>query len=325
MNQLAKNYGTVLKMCSRTNTMERKIAIHYMLAIVSISIIPINVILCDHLSTQHTIGQHVDASHATASMAAVMNETSAIELSVDIAKSFECDCSEKFSEHISAECSQLCEGSVANHRELIEMTERKRDLNWSNDNRGGNNNNGNDRRHHIANDNVDGQNENGFSANTELSDTLKLDDGVNATQAMSEYADTLLSNGRNVDKHININEYFIDNDGGYLGDSADVGGASPGGIGESGPGDDVVSNSASAPPSVIDGYNLYNNSCVDENCPDYNITCVGEPIYCNYTYEEYVQMLYDYIYPTVPEWILIISHSVVFIMGLVSVFPMLKF
>lgn len=58
----------------------------------------------------------------------------------------------------------------------------------------------------------------------------------------------------------------------------------------------------------------------DENCliSLHNSTCVGEEIYCNYTYEEYVEMLYDYIYPTVPEWILIFSHAVVFFMGLVS-------
>lgn len=61
----------------------------------------------------------------------------------------------------------------------------------------------------------------------------------------------------------------------------------------------------------------------DENCiiSLHNSTCVGEEIYCNYTYEEYVDMLYDYIYPTVPEWILIFSHAVVFFMGLVSTLP----
>lgn len=67
----------------------------------------------------------------------------------------------------------------------------------------------------------------------------------------------------------------------------------------------------------------------DEMCTDFNsstcyhgdadnITCVGDPAYCNYTYEEYVQMLHDYITPTVPEWILICSHAIVFFIGLVS-------
>lgn len=57
----------------------------------------------------------------------------------------------------------------------------------------------------------------------------------------------------------------------------------------------------------------------DENCIiDHNVTCVGEREYCNYTYDEYISLLYDYIYPTTPEWILICSHLVVFIMGLVS-------
>lgn len=57
----------------------------------------------------------------------------------------------------------------------------------------------------------------------------------------------------------------------------------------------------------------------DENCIiDHNVTCVGEREYCNLTYDEYISLLYDYIYPTTPEWILICSHLVVFIMGLVS-------
>lgn len=57
----------------------------------------------------------------------------------------------------------------------------------------------------------------------------------------------------------------------------------------------------------------------DPNCIiDHNITCVGDPIYCNLTYDEYLHLLYDYIYPSIPEWILICSHAVVFLMGLVS-------
>ncbi|XP_052563445.1 neuropeptide S receptor-like isoform X2 [Culex pipiens pallens] len=49
---------------------------------------------------------------------------------------------------------------------------------------------------------------------------------------------------------------------------------------------------------------------------DHNVTCVGDPLYCNLTYEEYRQLLLDYIYPSTAEWILIASHTVVFIMGL---------
>jgi hypothetical protein len=51
---------------------------------------------------------------------------------------------------------------------------------------------------------------------------------------------------------------------------------------------------------------------------DHSQICVGDPLYCNLTKEEYVELLYDYIRPTVPEWILICSHLVVFLMGLVS-------
>ncbi|XP_053686039.1 orexin receptor type 2-like [Sabethes cyaneus] len=57
----------------------------------------------------------------------------------------------------------------------------------------------------------------------------------------------------------------------------------------------------------------------NENCfIDHNVTCVGDPLYCNLTYEEYRQLLLDYIYPSTAEWILIASHTVVFIMGLVG-------
>lgn len=72
---------------------------------------------------------------------------------------------------------------------------------------------------------------------------------------------------------------------------------------------------------IGDTFGAYENvTCTDESCINHNITCMGDPIYCNYTYEEYVEMLYDYIYPTIPEWILIASHAVVFFMGLVSRF-----
>lgn len=52
---------------------------------------------------------------------------------------------------------------------------------------------------------------------------------------------------------------------------------------------------------------------------DHSIQCVGDPAYCNLTESEYIKLLHDYIYPTIPEWILICSHFVVFLMGLVSI------
>ncbi|KAL7032312.1 hypothetical protein ACKWTF_007283 [Chironomus riparius] len=55
------------------------------------------------------------------------------------------------------------------------------------------------------------------------------------------------------------------------------------------------------------------------NCViDHTKQCVGDPLYCNLTKEEYLELLYDYITPTVPEWILIFSHLVVFLMGLIG-------
>lgn len=49
-----------------------------------------------------------------------------------------------------------------------------------------------------------------------------------------------------------------------------------------------------------------------------NDTCVGEPEYCNLTEVEYLEMLYDYIFPTPGEWVLIGFHAAVFLVGLVS-------
>jgi len=53
---------------------------------------------------------------------------------------------------------------------------------------------------------------------------------------------------------------------------------------------------------------------------DHSVYCVGDPLYCNLTREEYLEILYDYISPTVPEWILIFSHVIVFLMGLVRIY-----
>lgn len=68
-----------------------------------------------------------------------------------------------------------------------------------------------------------------------------------------------------------------------------------------------------------------NVTCLESNnndnpvpCYQQNETCVGAPEYCNYTREEYIKMLYDYIFPTTGEWILIGCHAVVFVVGLVS-------
>lgn len=51
-----------------------------------------------------------------------------------------------------------------------------------------------------------------------------------------------------------------------------------------------------------------------------NETCPGEQEYCNYTELQYRQMLFDYIFPTPGEWVLIGCHTIVFLVGLVSCF-----
>lgn len=46
--------------------------------------------------------------------------------------------------------------------------------------------------------------------------------------------------------------------------------------------------------------------------------CVGSEEYCNMTREEYITMLNNYIYPQTYEWVLIGTHTVVFVVGLVG-------
>ncbi|XP_063388367.1 orexin receptor type 2-like [Cydia fagiglandana] len=49
-----------------------------------------------------------------------------------------------------------------------------------------------------------------------------------------------------------------------------------------------------------------------------NVTCRGDPAYCNISKEEYIDMLNNYIFPKPHEWGLIATHSVVFVVGLVG-------
>lgn len=57
----------------------------------------------------------------------------------------------------------------------------------------------------------------------------------------------------------------------------------------------------------------------DNTCTiDHEKECIGLEQYCNLTYEEYFRLVYDYIKPSNAEWVLIVSHALVFTMGLVS-------
>lgn len=64
------------------------------------------------------------------------------------------------------------------------------------------------------------------------------------------------------------------------------------------------------------------SSCFEsDKCQiDHTKVCVGDSLYCNLTRDDYTELLNDYIAPTLTERILIFSHSVVFLMGLVSLF-----
>lgn len=62
---------------------------------------------------------------------------------------------------------------------------------------------------------------------------------------------------------------------------------------------------------------------VDTELADYglNVTeepCVGDPEFCNMTQEEYLEMLNDYIFPQPYEWVLIATHAIVFVIGLIG-------
>lgn len=46
--------------------------------------------------------------------------------------------------------------------------------------------------------------------------------------------------------------------------------------------------------------------------------CVGNPEFCNMSREEYIEMLNDYIYPQPYEWVLIVTHAIVFVIGLIG-------
>lgn len=88
----------------------------------------------------------------------------------------------------------------------------------------------------------------------------------------------------------------------------------------------LTNDSIAEMDDALDGNNTTNGTLFevpcdehqDQNCIiDHTQICVGDPRYCNLTYDEYIELLYEYIAPTTSEWILIVSHSVVFTVGLV--------
>lgn len=64
---------------------------------------------------------------------------------------------------------------------------------------------------------------------------------------------------------------------------------------------------------------LEHNNDTESNL-QYNDTdsCVGDPDFCNMTKEEYLEMLNDYIFPQPYEWVLIATHAIVFVIGLIG-------
>ncbi|OWR50755.1 allatotropin receptor [Danaus plexippus plexippus] len=61
-----------------------------------------------------------------------------------------------------------------------------------------------------------------------------------------------------------------------------------------------------------------NNKSKNEIESNSSEPCVGDAEFCNMTREDYIQMLYEYIYPQTYEWVLIGVHTTVFVIGLIG-------
>ncbi|PZC77639.1 hypothetical protein B5X24_HaOG203147 [Helicoverpa armigera] len=61
----------------------------------------------------------------------------------------------------------------------------------------------------------------------------------------------------------------------------------------------------------------YNSTEIYED-DEIETPCVGEPEYCNLTRQQYYDMLIEYIFPQPYEWVLIATHAIVFVIGLIG-------
>ena len=69
---------------------------------------------------------------------------------------------------------------------------------------------------------------------------------------------------------------------------------------------------------TAENYTVGNLTEIEETKDNMTEECIGQKEFCNLSREEYVSMLNDYIYPHTYEWILIGTHTLVFITGLVG-------
>ncbi|XP_052748225.1 orexin receptor type 2-like [Galleria mellonella] len=76
---------------------------------------------------------------------------------------------------------------------------------------------------------------------------------------------------------------------------------------------DNVENIMNRADNAFDAFN--NNDTLKKSGTE---ECVGDAEFCNMTREDYIEMLNEYIYPQTYEWILIGTHTAVFVMGLVG-------
>ncbi|XP_041975381.1 orexin receptor type 1-like [Aricia agestis] len=80
---------------------------------------------------------------------------------------------------------------------------------------------------------------------------------------------------------------------------------------------EAVENRGDVNKNII-SKDLDHNRTVASVAEENSTECVGAAEYCNLTKDEYVEMLNQYIYPQPYEWVLIGTHSVVFLVGLVG-------
>ncbi|GBP78612.1 Orexin receptor type 2 [Eumeta japonica] len=122
-----------------------------------------------------------------------------------------------------------------------------------------------------------------FGSNDNVNNYISDNDNVFASNAVKNYDETLIQNGDY--KHTLIKR-TVDEEDDYLTEDFDK--------------------------------NKEENTDKEENVPTNDTDCVGAIEFCNMTRDEYVSMLNNYIYPQPYEWVLIGTHSIVFVIGLIG-------
>lgn len=127
-------------------------------------------------------------------------------------------------------------------------------------------------------------------------------EAIKSEQLRNDYDDVILSNQFISGQHVDV----LEASNNFVGSTVAT----------------AIRTTRMAQTSIDDSSGVDNSTTIDDESKNLrrNSTCVGDPLYCNLTEEEYHEMLYDYIFPTTGEWILIGFHGAVFTVGLVCCF-----